>query len=85
LLRKKKHLDTTGCWAVTAADRESAAACIAELQRLPRVQKGQCRVATVGMRVDGRTHAADVLRAWARDQGVEMIGLPREADAGDLR
>ena len=59
-------------------DRESAAACIAELQTLPRVQKGQCRVATVGMRVDGRTHAGDVLRAWAREQGVEMIGLLRE-------
>ena len=31
-------------------DRESAAACIAELMTLPRVAKGQCRVATVGMR-----------------------------------
>ncbi|MDB5955110.1 ParA family protein [Ramlibacter sp.] len=59
-------------------DRESAAACIAELQTLPRVAKGQCRVATVGMRVDGRTHAADVLRAWAGEQEVEMIGMLRE-------
>lgn len=59
-------------------DRESAAACIAELHTLPRVAKGQCRVAAVGMRVDGRTHAADTLRAWAREQDVEMIGLLRE-------
>lgn len=59
-------------------DRESAAACLAELQTLPRVAKGQCKVATVGMRVDGRTHAADVLRAWAAEQDVEMIGMLRE-------
>jgi chromosome partitioning protein len=59
-------------------DRESAAACIAELKTLPRVAKGQCRVATVGMRVDGRTHAADVLRAWSADQKVDMVGMLRE-------
>jgi chromosome partitioning protein len=59
-------------------DRESAAACLAELRTLPRVAKGQCRVAAVGMRVDGRTHAADVLRAWAGEQGIEMVGLLRE-------
>ncbi|GAB3666246.1 ParA family protein [Ramlibacter alkalitolerans] len=59
-------------------DRESAAACLDELKTLPRVAKGQCRVATVGMRVDGRTHAAGVLRAWAGEQDVEMIGMLRE-------
>jgi chromosome partitioning protein len=59
-------------------DRESAAACLAELQTLPRVAKRQCRVATVGMRVDGRTHAGEVLRAWAGEQAVEMIGQLRE-------
>jgi chromosome partitioning protein len=59
-------------------DRESAAACLAELGTLPRVAKGQCRLATVGMRVDGRTNAADLLRAWASEQEVEMIGLLRE-------
>jgi chromosome partitioning protein len=62
-------------------DRESAAGCIAELQTLPRVAKGQCRVATVGMRVDGRTNAADVLRAWAGAQQVEMVGMLRETQA----
>ncbi len=59
-------------------DRESAAQCIAELQTLPRVAKGQCRVATVGMRVDGRTSAAGVLRAWADEHKVPMVGVLRE-------
>ncbi|GAB3773900.1 hypothetical protein GCM10028796_47270 [Ramlibacter monticola] len=43
-------------------DRESAAACVAELKTLPRVAKGQCRVAAVAMRVDGRTSGGEVLR-----------------------
>jgi chromosome partitioning protein len=60
-------------------DRESAAACLAELRTLPRVAKGQCRVAAVGMRVDGRTSGADVLRTWAREHEVEMAGMLREA------
>jgi chromosome partitioning protein len=59
-------------------DRESAAACLQELATLPRVAKGQCRVATVGMRVDGRTSAGDVLRAWADEHKVPMVGVLRE-------
>jgi chromosome partitioning protein len=59
-------------------DRESAAACIAELMTLPRVAKGQCRIATVGMRVDGRTNAAETLRAWSAEQKVAMVGMLRE-------
>lgn len=59
-------------------DRESAAACIAELQTLPRVTKGLCKVATVGMRVDGRTNAAETLRAWSQENQVEMLGVLRE-------
>ena len=59
-------------------DRESAAACIAELKTLPRVAKGQCRLAVVAMRVDGRTSGAEVLQAWAREHEVEMIGTLRE-------
>ena len=59
-------------------DRESAEACIAELKTLPRVAKGQCRVATVGMRVDGRTSGGEVLRAWAARNEVEMVGQIRE-------
>lgn len=59
-------------------DRESAAQCIAELMTLPRVAKGQCKVAAVGMRVDGRTTAAAALRAWSEEQKVPMIGVLRE-------
>ena len=59
-------------------DRESAAACHAELMTLPRVAKGLCRVATVGMRVDGRTRAAEVLQAWAAERKLPMIGQLRE-------
>lgn len=59
-------------------DRESAAACLEELATLPRVAKGQCRVATVGMRVDGRTNAAEVLRGWSQEHKVPMIGTLRE-------
>ena len=43
-------------------DRESATACHAELMTLPRVASGRCRLAVVGMRIDGRTHASEVLR-----------------------
>jgi len=59
-------------------DRESAAACLAELATLPRVAKGQCKVATVGMRVDNRTAGAETLRAWAEENHVPMIGVLRE-------
>jgi chromosome partitioning protein len=59
-------------------DRESAAACHAELLTLPRVAKGQCRVAAVAMRVDGRTNAAAVLKDWADERKLPMPGVLRE-------
>lgn len=59
-------------------DRESAAACHAELAALPRVASGRCRVASVGMRVDGRTHGAAVLQDWAESQQVPLVGMLRE-------
>ena len=59
-------------------DRESAAACHAELMTLPRVSNGRCRLATVGMRVDGRTNAADVLQKWSEGVGVPLLGVLRE-------
>jgi chromosome partitioning protein len=59
-------------------DRESAAACHAELMTLPRVANGRCRLATVGMRVDGRTRSGDVLRQWSAGLGLPMIGVLRE-------
>src|SRR6478609_8109945 len=59
-------------------DRESAAACHAELMTLPRAAKGQCRIAAIGMRVDGRTNAAAVLKDWAAERNLEMPGHLRE-------
>ncbi|TWO69386.1 ParA family protein [Caenimonas sedimenti] len=59
-------------------DREAATACLAEMQSLPRVASGRCKVAAVGMRVDGRTNAAASLRAWAEGQGLPLIGVIRE-------
>jgi chromosome partitioning protein len=59
-------------------DRESAAACHAELLTLPRVAKGQCRIAAVGMRIDGRTNAGDMLRGWAQERKLAMPGFLRE-------
>jgi chromosome partitioning protein len=59
-------------------DRESAAACHAELAALPRVASGRCQVGVVGMRIDGRTNGAAVLREWADAIGVPFIGSLRE-------
>jgi chromosome partitioning protein len=59
-------------------DREAAAACHAELMTLPRVAKGHCRVAGVGMRVDGRTHAAETIRQWCAERGIPLLGVLRE-------
>jgi chromosome partitioning protein len=59
-------------------DRESAAQCHAELSALPRVANGRCRVGAVGMRIDGRTQGAAVLREWAQAIGVPFIGTLRE-------
>lgn len=59
-------------------DRESAAACHAELIALPRVASGRCRLATVGMRIDGRTRAAETLRDWSDGIGVPFLGALRE-------
>jgi chromosome partitioning protein len=59
-------------------DRESAAACHAELMALPRVASGRCRLATVGMRIDGRTRAAQMLAEWSHALGVPFLGALRE-------
>jgi chromosome partitioning protein len=59
-------------------DRDSAAACHEELMALPKVADGRCHFAAVGMRVDGRTRAAENLRAWAADQKIPMVGTLRE-------
>lgn len=59
-------------------DRESAADCHAELMSLPRVATGRCKVAAVGMRLDARTKADEVLRAWAEKHQIPFIGVLRE-------
>ena len=59
-------------------DRESAAMCLAELQALPRIASGRCRLGSVGMRIDGRTNAAESMRAWADAVGVPFLGTLRE-------
>jgi chromosome partitioning protein len=65
----------------SAFDRESAAECYAELQTLPRVASGRCKVALVGMRLDARTKAAHELRSWAESHGLPYIGALRETQA----
>ena len=59
-------------------DRESAAACHAELMALPRIASGRCRLAVVGMRIDGRTHAARTLAEWSQALGLPFLGALRE-------
>jgi chromosome partitioning protein len=62
-------------------DRESTADCYAELMAFPRVASGRCKVAAVGMRLDGRTKAAEVLEEWAARLKLPFIGVLREAQA----
>lgn len=60
-------------------DRQAAAECIKELRTYPRVQMGKCRLAGIGMRIDGRTRNAALLEAWADGQGLEHLGTIKEA------
>jgi chromosome partitioning protein len=59
-------------------DRESAAACHAELMALPRVSSGRCRLASIGMRIDARTSATQVLKDWSAGLGMHFLGALRE-------
>jgi chromosome partitioning protein len=59
-------------------DRESAAACHAELVAMPRVASGRCQLAAIGMRLDARTQGARVLDQWAEALGVPFVGALRE-------
>ena len=62
-------------------DRESAARCLAELRTLPRVASGRCQLGAVGMRLDARTRAADVLRDWADELLLPFVGVLRDTQA----
>jgi cellulose biosynthesis protein BcsQ len=59
-------------------DRESAAACHAELKALPRVATGRCKLASIGMRIDSRTRATQVLKDWSADLELPFLGILRE-------
>ena len=59
-------------------DRESAAECLAELQAHPRVVRGRCTIAAVGMRVDSRTKGEESLRQWAGALKLPFLGALRE-------
>ena len=60
-------------------DRESATECLNELRLLPRVASGRCKLALIGMRLDARTKAAEVLQVWAASLGVPFISVLRES------
>lgn len=62
----------------SAFDRESAAACYAELLSLPRVSSGRCRVSALGMRIDSRTNADQTLSSWAQSINLPFLGVLRE-------
>ena len=62
-------------------DRQAAADCIKELRTFPRVAMGKCRIASVGMRIDGRTRNAQALTEWAAALDLNHLGTIREAQA----
>jgi chromosome partitioning protein len=59
-------------------DRESAAECYAELLAHPRVARGRCKVAAVGMRIDARTKGDVALKQWADALQLPFLGALRE-------
>jgi chromosome partitioning protein len=65
----------------SAFDRESSAACLAEIRQHPRFSSGRCKVAVLGMRIDSRTRGPQRLQTWADEHDVPLIGMLREAQA----
>jgi len=59
-------------------DRESAAECYTELLAHPRVARGRCKIAAVGMRIDTRTRGEATLRQWADNLQLPFLGALRE-------
>jgi len=59
-------------------DRESAAECYTELLAHPRVARGRCKVAAVGMRIDSRTKGDVALKQWADRLQLPFLGALRE-------
>ena len=60
-------------------DRQAAADCLKELRAYPRVALGKCRVASIGMRIDGRTRNGALLADWAAGLGLHHLGTIKEA------
>lgn len=60
-------------------DRESASDCWNELRTHPRIVSGRCRVAALGMRLDGRTGASEIIEDWAASVGLPYVGALRAA------
>lgn len=59
-------------------DRESAAECYGELLAHPRVARGRCKVAALGMRIDPRTKGDAIVRQWADALQLPFLGALRE-------
>jgi chromosome partitioning protein len=62
-------------------DRESAAACLAELRTLPRVSSGKCRIGVIGMRLDAQSDSADALLAWSHEHKVQILAVLPQSPA----
>lgn len=67
------------CATQAPPDRRAAAECIKEMRTFPRIALGKCRIATIGMRIDGRTRNAALLAQWAAETGVDYLGAIKEA------
>ena len=62
-------------------DRESAAACLAELRTLPRVASGRCRIGAIGMRVEAHSDAAEALLGWSHEQKLQILAVLPQSSA----
>lgn len=60
-------------------DRESAAGCLDEIRKLPKVAAGRCPLAMLGMRVDERFQGGGQLQDWAESQALPFLGVLRES------
>ena len=60
-------------------DRQAAADCVKELRTFPRLALGKCRLASIGMRIDGRTRNGALLLEWADGLNLHHLGTIKEA------
>jgi chromosome partitioning protein len=62
-------------------DRESAAACLAELRTLPRVASGRCRIGAIGMRIEAHSASAEALLGWSSEQKLQILAVLPQSSA----